>query len=137
VGYSNLPADEGLTFFEEPGSLGVMDVFLTGDEPFTRPGLPSLVQGLVRNRLRFGLASNGTSIDDAVAAGIASTGRCNHVQVSVDGSCPETHDAARGAGSFDGAIRATGSRSRRVPRSIATPSTTWRTPLACCWRTWG
>jgi SynChlorMet cassette radical SAM/SPASM protein ScmE len=27
------------------------------------------------------------------------------VQVSVDGSCPETHDAGRGKGSFEGAIR--------------------------------
>ena len=39
-----------------------------------------------------------------MAAFLASTGRCNYVQVSIDGSMPESHDAMRGKGSFAKAL---------------------------------
>ena len=39
-----------------------------------------------------------------MAAFLASTGRCNYVQVSIDGSIPMTHDAMRGKGSFAKAV---------------------------------
>jgi SynChlorMet cassette radical SAM/SPASM protein ScmE len=105
VVYRELPTDEWLKFFDELGSLGVMNVILAGGEPFMRADLPGLLEGIVRNRMRFSLLSNGGLIDDEIAAFIANTGRCEYVQVSVDGSCAETHDSCRGKGSFDGAIR--------------------------------
>lgn len=105
VEYHDLPAAEWFRFFGELGSLGVMDVTLAGGEPFIREDLPELVQSIVHNHMRFAILSNGTLIDDEIAAFIAGTGRCKHVQVSVDGSCPETHDACRGKGSFERAIR--------------------------------
>lgn len=105
IEYRDLPADEWLTFFAELGSLGVMSVTLAGGEPFIRDDLPALLDGIVRHRMRFSLLSNGSLIDDEIAAFIASTRRCDHVQVSVDGSCAETHDSSRGEGSFDGAVR--------------------------------
>ena len=104
VEYRELPADEWLEFFDELGSLGVMNVTLAGGEPFTRKDLPVLLDGLVRNRMRFSLLSNGTLIDDEIAAFIAGTRRCEYVQVSVDGSCAKTHDSCRGKGSFERAI---------------------------------
>jgi len=105
VEYRDLPADEWLTFFDELGSLGVMNVALAGGEPFIREDLPALLQGIVRNRMRFSFLSNGGLIGDEIAAFIARTDRCDYVQVSVDGSCAEVHDACRGKGSFEGAIR--------------------------------
>ena len=105
VEYRNLPTDEWLKFFDELGSLGVMKVILAGGEPFLRKDLPVLLEGIVRNRMRFSFLSNGTLIDDEIAAFIASTRRCDYVQVSVDGSCAKTHDSCRGKGSFDRAIR--------------------------------
>ena len=105
VEYRDLPADEWLKFFAELGSLSVMNVTLAGGEPFIRDDLPVLLEGIVRNRMRFSLLSNGSLIDDEIAAFIARTGRCEYVQVSVDGSCAQTHDSCRGQGSFDGAIR--------------------------------
>jgi SynChlorMet cassette radical SAM/SPASM protein ScmE len=92
-------------FFDELGSLGVMKVILAGGEPFIRDDLPILLKGIVRNRMRFSILSNGTLIDDEIAAFIVGTGRCEYVQVSVDGSCAEIHDSCRGKGSFDSAIR--------------------------------
>lgn len=105
VEYRDLPADEWLRFFDELGALGVMKVTLAGGEPFIRKDLPALIEGIVRNRMRFSFLSNGGLIDDEIAAFIAGTGRCEYVQVSVDGSCAEVHDSCRGKGAFDGAIR--------------------------------
>ncbi len=105
VEYRDLPTDEWLEFFAELGSLAVMNVTLAGGEPFIRDDLPVLLEGIVRNRMRFSLLSNGTLIDDGIAAFIAGTRRCESVQVSVDGSRAKTHDSCRGKGSFERAIR--------------------------------
>ncbi len=103
--YEDLPTGAWLTFFDELGRNGVMDVCLAGGEPFIREDLKDIIQGVVSNRMRFSISSNGSLITDSMASFIAGTGRCNQVQVSVDGSRPETHDACRGRGSFDGALR--------------------------------
>lgn len=105
VEYRDLPTDEWLKFFDELGSLGVMKVTLAGGEPFIREDLRVLLEGIVSNRMRFSLLSNGALIGDEIAAFIARTGRCEYVQVSVDGSCAKVHDSCRGQGSFEGAVR--------------------------------
>jgi SynChlorMet cassette radical SAM/SPASM protein ScmE len=50
--------------------------------------------------MRFYILTNGTLITDEMAAFLASTGRCDGIQVSIDGSNPKTHDACRGEGNF-------------------------------------
>jgi SynChlorMet cassette radical SAM/SPASM protein ScmE len=105
VEYHDLSTDEWLQFFDELGQCSVMNVTIQGGEPFIRKDLPALIDGIVKNRMRFSILSNGTLIDDEIAAHIADTGRCDYVQVSVDGSRPETHDACRGKGSFERAIK--------------------------------
>jgi SynChlorMet cassette radical SAM/SPASM protein ScmE len=82
-----------------------MNVTIGGGEPFYRTDLPELIEGIVRNRMRFNILSNGTLINDEMAAFLASTGRCDGVQVSIDGSIPMTHDACRGEGNFIRAMR--------------------------------
>ena len=102
--YHDLSTDEWLRFFDELGQCAVMDVTLQGGEPFIRKDLTSLIEGIVNNQMRFSILSNGTLVEDEIAAFIADTGRCDTVQVSVDGSCPEIHDTFRGSGSFEKAI---------------------------------
>jgi SynChlorMet cassette radical SAM/SPASM protein ScmE len=55
--------------------------------------------------MRFNILSNVTFITDEMAAFLASTGRWDGVQVSIDGSVPMTHDACRGEGNFMRAMR--------------------------------
>jgi SynChlorMet cassette radical SAM/SPASM protein ScmE len=105
VDYSDLPANEWLAFFDELGALDVMGVTLAGGEPFMREDLGDLIEGIVRNRMRFALLSNGALVDDRMAALISRTGRCDHVQISVDGASAAVHDACRGPGAFEGAVR--------------------------------
>lgn len=101
---SDLSTEEWLGFFEELNRCAVLDVTIAGGEPFLRKDLRELIEGIIRNRMRFSILSNGTLITDNMAAFIASTGRCNSVQVSIDGSYPETHDAFRGDGNFERAV---------------------------------
>lgn len=119
VEYRDLPAGEWLKFFDELGALSVMKVILAGGEPFMREDLPELLMGIVRNRMRFSLLSNGALIDDKIAAFIAGTGRCEYVQVSLDGSSAAIHDSCRGKGSFDGALRGIRAlQRRRIPVAV-------------------
>ncbi|MBN1832480.1 MAG: SynChlorMet cassette radical SAM/SPASM protein ScmE [Deltaproteobacteria bacterium] len=101
---SDLPTEEWLTFFKELNDCAVFDVTLQGGEPFIREDLRDLIQGIVKNRMRFNILSNGTLITDEMASFLSSTGRCDGVQVSIDGSIPVTHDSFRGKGSFHRAI---------------------------------
>ncbi|MFH1386592.1 MAG: SynChlorMet cassette radical SAM/SPASM protein ScmE [bacterium] len=101
---NDLPTKDWLKFFAELGRLAVTEVTLCGGEPFLRKDLKELISGIVKNRLRFSILSNGTLITDETAAYIASTKRCNNVQVSIDGSSPETHDILRGGGNFNKAV---------------------------------
>ena len=100
----DLPAAEWLQFFDELNRCAVTEVTMAGGEPFIREDLKEIISGIVRNRMRFQILSNGTLIDDEIASFLASTKRCNYVQVSIDGSMPESHDAMRGKGSFAKAL---------------------------------
>lgn len=102
--HRELPTEEWLRFLNELGRCAVIHVTLSGGDPFIREDLQQLVQGIVRNRMRFTILSNGILITDNCAAFIASTARCDGVQISIDGSGPATHDANRGKGSFIRAI---------------------------------
>ena len=100
----NLPTEEWLKFFEELSRCAVLDVTLTGGEPFCRTDIKEIIQGVVDNRMRFSMLSNGALITDELAEFIAKTGRCDSIQVSIDGSRAEVHDSFRGLGSFDKAV---------------------------------
>jgi SynChlorMet cassette radical SAM/SPASM protein ScmE len=102
---NDLPLVEWLKFFEELNRCGVMDVILGGGEPFCRDDFREIIEGVVRNRMRYGILTNGTLLTNEMAEFIASTNRCNYVQVSIDGSIPATHDACRGEESFSRAMR--------------------------------
>ena len=101
----DLPKEEWFQFFEELKECAVMKITLGGGEPFMREDLRGIISSIVKNRMRFSILSNGTLIKEDMAAFLASTGRCDHVQVSIDGSTPTTHDSMRGEGCFKKAIK--------------------------------
>lgn len=102
----DLPTWEWLRFFDELAACAVMGVTLAGGEPFMRADLFDLIDGIVRNRMRFSILSNGTLVDDQIAVRLAASGRCDCVQVSIDGSRGEVHDTCRGRGTFDKSVKA-------------------------------
>jgi SynChlorMet cassette radical SAM/SPASM protein ScmE len=104
---SDLPTERWHACFNRLGQLGVMDVCLTGGEAFTRPDLFELIDGIIANRMRYNILSNGTLIDEKVLAQFEVGKRrlrLNYIQISIDGSCAEIHDQSRPK-SFARAIR--------------------------------
>ena len=119
VEYTDIETAEWLRFFDECGEAGVMRVTLAGGEPFHREDLEELIEGIVKNRMRFSILSNGGLITDDIAAFIAQTGRCDSIQISLDGGRAEVHDRARGKGSFEAAVRGIEIlRKHRIPVDI-------------------
>ena len=103
----DLLTERWLAFFDELGRAGVMDVCLTGGEVFTRSDLFELIDGVVANRMRYGILSNGTLIDDKVLAQFQIGKRrlrLEYIQISVDGSRAEIHNLSR-PNSFERAVR--------------------------------
>jgi SynChlorMet cassette radical SAM/SPASM protein ScmE len=100
----DLPKEEWLKFFEELNKCGVMSVSIAGGEPFCREDLQEIITSVVQNKMRFSILTNGTLVTEQMAQFIASTGRCDNTQVSIDGSIPTTHDACRGKGTFKRAL---------------------------------
>ena len=106
VARSDLPTERWLAFFEELGSLGVMDVSLTGGEVFTRQDFFELIDGIIANRMRYSILSNGTLITGKVLEQFTigkRRMRLNSIQVSIDGSTAEIHNKSRPR-SFDRAL---------------------------------
>jgi len=115
----DLSTQEWLQFFEELNHCGVMRLTLEGGEPLCRKDFRELIAGIVRNRMRFSILSNGTLITDEIAADLASSGRCDTVQVSIDGPSPPSHDVFRGEGNFRKAVRGIETlQKHRLPISV-------------------
>ena len=107
VALRDVPTDRWLAFFQELGSLAVQRVTLTGGEVFTRPDLFDMIDGVIANRMRYGLLSNGTLITEKVLAQFLQGKRrlrLDSIQISIDGSRAEIHNRSR-PNSFDRALR--------------------------------
>jgi SynChlorMet cassette radical SAM/SPASM protein ScmE len=96
----DLPAEEWLLFFEELNRCAVMNVTLSGGEPFCRPDLKEIIEGITANKMRYSILTNGTLISEEMAGFLSSTKRCDGIQISLDGSNPKIHDSFRGEGTF-------------------------------------
>lgn len=106
VDYSELPTATWLKFFEELAACQVMNVTLQGGEPLLREDFLTLVDGVVANRMRFSVLTNGSRLTPEVAEHLKGSGRCDLVQVSLDGSSAEVHEPLRGKGTFAPALAA-------------------------------
>ena len=95
---TDLPTEVWLKFFEQLGELGVMAVTLTGGEVFTRPDFFELLDGVIANRMRYDILSNGTLINEEVIHQFNQGKRrirLNSIQISIDGASAQVHDHSR------------------------------------------
>ncbi|HPW54419.1 MAG TPA: PqqD family peptide modification chaperone [Thermoanaerobaculaceae bacterium] len=109
VGRNDLSTEQWTRFFETLGKLPTRSVCLSGGEVFVRKDLWELLDCVVANGLRYSILSNGTLIREDTITKLcepARRRRLSSIQVSIDGSCAAVHDASRGAGSFERALRA-------------------------------
>jgi SynChlorMet cassette radical SAM/SPASM protein ScmF len=88
----------------EARPLGLRSVRLTGGEPLLHPQFRELVALVSEAGLRIVIETNGTLVDDEMAAYLKQQG-VSFISVSVDGATAEVHEALRGVpGSFDAAL---------------------------------
>ena len=106
VDYTDLPTGTWLAFFAELARCQVMNVTLQGGEPLMREDFLTLVDGVVSNRMRFSILTNGSLMTSRIAMHLKTTGRCDQVQVSLDGSNADIHEKLRGKGTFAPALAA-------------------------------
>ena len=93
---------------------------VTGGEPFARQDFFELLDVFAANRrhFTFGILTNGTLIDAAVAQRLQALGP-RFVQVSVEGS-PSTNDAVRGRGVYDRTVQSLAHLARAgIPTVVA------------------
>ncbi|MCQ2518484.1 MAG: radical SAM protein [Lachnospiraceae bacterium] len=76
---------------------------LTGGEPLLHPDFFTIASAISQSGIRLGILTNGTLIDDETAGKLAEL-KPVFVQVSLDGPS-ETHDAIRGKGQFEKALK--------------------------------
>jgi len=97
--------DDVAKAIREGKPLGLHSVKLTGGEPTLHPRFRELVALIAEEGLQITMETNGTLIDDDLAAFIRDTPRFSFVSVSLDGADAATHDALRSVeGSFRRAV---------------------------------
>jgi MoaA/NifB/PqqE/SkfB family radical SAM enzyme len=112
----DLPDSAWHALADQAVDLGVIEVVLSGGEPFLRRELTlDLADRLHRAGVGVTLNTNGWFVDDAVADRLAAVADIM-VDVSIDGATPALHDAARGVpGSWRRAVTAV---SRLLDRGV-------------------
>ncbi len=100
-----LTTAEAKHLIDEWAEMKVFYINVGGGEPMSRRDFFELMDYALDRNVGVKFSTNGTLIDDAAAAWIASRDYLD-VQISVDGATPETNDPVRGEGSYDRARRA-------------------------------
>jgi MoaA/NifB/PqqE/SkfB family radical SAM enzyme len=81
---------------KEAKPLGLQSVKLTGGEPMLHPHFREIVDFIDGENIGMVVETNGTLIDDEMAAYLKSKNHFGFISVSIDGARADTHDQLRG-----------------------------------------
>jgi radical SAM protein with 4Fe4S-binding SPASM domain len=97
-----LPGEQLIGILKELIQDGLQSVELTGGEPLLHPQFKAILDFCVQRLKRVALLTNGTLIDKDIARQLGLHKEIILVQVDLDGSTPNLHDALRGTpGAFE------------------------------------
>jgi SynChlorMet cassette radical SAM/SPASM protein ScmE len=96
----DLDTQTWMSLFNELADLKVFRLRLSGGEPFMREDIWHLLDRIDTLPMRLAINTNATLIDKGAGERLKGFAKLDEIMVSLDGSCPETHDALRGARSF-------------------------------------
>jgi AdoMet-dependent heme synthase len=103
---NELSTQEGKDLMDQICQVSKPLLILSGGEPLLRPDIYKLIQYGASKGLKMGLGSNGSLIDDDVAAKLKAAGIAT-VSISLDSHIPTQHDEFRGVvGSWEKAVEA-------------------------------
>jgi radical SAM protein with 4Fe4S-binding SPASM domain len=89
---------------DELSGLGTRKVHLSGGEALTRLDIFEAIDAFARHDMRVNLTTNGTLLDEKMAARLLESGLRN-ISVSLDGVSPRIHDEQRGKGNWKRTMR--------------------------------
>jgi AdoMet-dependent heme synthase len=95
LGPTELTTSRAFDLIDEIARVAKPVFVLSGGEPLFRPDLFDIAAYGVETGFRMALATNGTLVDERIAAKIADSG-VSRVAISLDGADPATHDRFRG-----------------------------------------
>jgi radical SAM protein with 4Fe4S-binding SPASM domain len=95
----DLTTEQSKAFIRTLPETGRPILVFSGGEPLMRPDLFELAEEAHRIDIPMALATNGTTVNDEIAARIRDVG-FKRVSISFDGPDAPTHDAFRGEGAF-------------------------------------
>src|SRR3954470_11806798 len=105
LGPTELTTSRAFDLIDEIATVAKPVFVLSGGEPLFRPDLFDIAAYGVETGFRMALATNGTLVDQRIAAKIADAG-ISRVAISLDGANPDTHDKFRGQpGAHAAAVR--------------------------------
>lgn len=100
-----LTTKEALDVVDQLADFGVVALAFSGGEPLARKDFFEVAKHAVNSGLYVSLATNGTLLNKQTAKKLKEIG-LHYVEISIDGSNPETHDGFRGVeGAFEMAVR--------------------------------
>jgi radical SAM protein with 4Fe4S-binding SPASM domain len=102
-GNPGLPLEKIVNVVEQARALGTRRFYLTGGEPLVRKDIVSICQEILEDgEAELAILTNGTLFRGARYQGLKALDRERvRLQISLDGSRPETNDRIRGRGSFE------------------------------------
>ena len=103
---NELSTEEGKDLMDQICQVSKPLLILSGGEPLLRPDIYELIKYGASKGLKMGLGSNGSLIDDTVAAKLKEAGIAT-VSISLDSNIPAQHDEFRGVvGAWEKAVNA-------------------------------
>jgi AdoMet-dependent heme synthase len=103
---NELTTQEGKNLIDQICEVSKPLLILSGGEPLLRPDIYELIKYGTAKGLKMGLGSNGSLIDEAVAAKLKAAGIAT-VSISLDSNIPPQHDEFRGvSGAWQKAVDA-------------------------------
>ena len=100
-----LTTQEAYKVIDNMAEAGLAHLSFGGGEPTVRQDLIPVLRYATRRINSVGIVTNGYLLDDKFTSELARAG-LRQVMISLDGARPETHDANRGAGSYEKVIQA-------------------------------
>ncbi len=101
---NELPLDVVVRVIHEANELNVLNVALTGGEPFLRKDLFEILEAINNEEMSTLLLTNGSLVTEKIAKRLSKYNKLR-IQVSLEGSRPEINDVIRGKGTFELALR--------------------------------
>ena len=99
-----LTTKEALDLIAELDRIGVLDITISGGEPFLRRDIWQIIQEIKKREIPFIIYTNGTLLNKQRIQRLVETD-VDSISISLNGAKPETHNFVQAANTFERVLR--------------------------------